>query len=178
MVKVLAKGAVPPSDEEIERNPREITVYRISCEPIDERSYTLEVDCSAGTYIRTLCADIGKALGCGGVMASLRRIETGGFSLQQAKTTEELEAATPAERLAALIPTESLFADLSALPLPAFYERLSRNGCEIYLKKLRVSHPVGTRLRLCDETGLFFALGEVREYEDGPAAKAIKFFDI
>lgn len=163
---------------EVERAAREITVYDISCTPLDAKSYRLAVACSAGTYIRTLCADIGKALGCGGVMASLRRVETGGFALDTACTLEQIEAADEAERHALLVPTEALFADLVAVHLPAFYERLCRNGCEIYLKKLGISHPVGTRLRLCDASGGFFALGEIRDYPDGPAIKAIKFFDV
>ena len=163
---------------EIEREAREITIHRITCEPIDERNYALEVACSSGTYIRTLCADIGKALGCGGAMASLRRMETGGFSLAECHTLEALEALDSEARLAALVPTEALFSALSSLKLPAFYERLSRNGCEIYLKKLGVSHPVGTRLRVCGANGSFFALGEVREYADGDAVKIIKLFDV
>ena len=163
---------------EVEREAREITIHRITCEPIDEKNYALEVACSSGTYIRTLCADIGKKLGCGGAMAALCRTEAGGFSLSQCHTVEELEAQSADDRLAALLPTESLFASLPALNLPAFYERLSRNGCEIYLKKLGISHPVGTRLRVCSAKGDFFALGEVREYPDGAAVKIIKLFDI
>ena len=163
---------------EIEREAREITIHRITCEPIDERSYALEVACSSGTYIRTLCADIGKVLGCGGAMASLRRMETGGFSLAECHTLEALEALDSEARLAALVPTEALFSALPSLKLPAFYERLSRNGCEIYLKKLGVSHPVGTRLRVCGANGSFFAVGEVREYADGAAVKIIKLFDV
>ena len=163
---------------EIERAARDITIHRITCKQIDSHNYTLDVACSSGTYIRTLCADIGKTLGCGGAMASLRRTETGGFSLDACHTLEALEALTDEERLAALIPTEALFAALPTLRLPAFYERLARNGCEIYLKKLAISHPVGTRLRVCTQGGAFFALGEVRSFEKGDAVKLIKLFDI
>ena len=163
---------------EIEREAREITVHALDCAPNDDGTYTLDVVCSAGTYIRTLCADIGKALGCGGAMASLRRTQTGGFDLDASHTLEELEALSPEEHLGTLVPIERLFDALPALPLPAFYERLCRSGCEIYLKKLGVSHPVGARFRLCDANGSFFALGEVREYEDGAAVKAIKQFDV
>ena len=80
------------------------------------------------------------------------------------------------QRLTLLRPVEELFSDLDTLHLPDFYRTLCRNGCEIYLKKLGVSFPVGTRLRLCDGRGRFFALGEVGEYEDGIAVKAIKIF--
>ena len=162
----------------VEREAREIEVYSISAEYINDNDYKLVVECSAGTYIRTLCADIGKALGCGGVMAALRRTHTGEFSLEEAVTPEDLEAMSDEQRLALLRPVESLFADLPAVALPTFYERLCRNGCEIYQKKIGVDHKIGTRVRLCDANGKFFALGEVREFESGTALRAIKHFDI
>ena len=163
----------------IERRPRPITVYSIECTPTDSPSdYILRVTCSAGTYIRTLCADIGSALGCGGVMATLCRSAAGDFSLEGSHTTEEIEALTAEEREALLLPVESLFSELPAISLPAFYERLSRSGCEIYQKKIRTSFDIGQRVRLCNEKGEFYALGEVKEYENGSAVKSIKMFDI
>ena len=164
---------------EVERKPRAVTVYSLTCTPTDAPSdYRLEVHCSSGTYIRTLCADIGKALGCGGVMASLERTQTDRFSIDHAHTVSELEEMTEEERLACLIPTESLFASLPAVTLPAFYEKLCRSGCEIYQKKIRTSLPTGQRVRLCAANGSFFALGEVRDYPDGSAIKALKLFDL
>ena len=135
------------------------------------------VECSAGTYIRTLCADIGKALGCGGAMASLERSAACGFSINQAHTIEEIEDLSIEERLALLRPVEEIFSELDAVKLPSFYEKLFRSGCEIYLKKAKLpERSVGTRLRVLDSNGNFFALGEVREYESGPAIKSIKLF--
>ena len=163
---------------EIERKSRPVTVHSISCTPLGNGDYTLDVTCSAGTYIRTLCADIGKALGCGGVMAALRRTHSGEFALEKAVTPEALETMTDAERLALLHPVESLFADLPAVCLPAFYERLCRSGCEIYQKKIGTAYETDTRVRLCNADGKFFALGEVREFAQGSAIKAIKQFDI
>ena len=164
---------------EIEREARPVTIFSIDARkgelPTD---YILSVKCSAGTYIRTLCADIGTALGCGGAMATLCRTLAGGFSIESSHTLEELEELTPDERLSLLIPTESLFYDLNEVNLPTFYEKLCRNGCEIYLNKLRISLEYGTRVRICSQSGKFFALGEVREYESGLAIKAIKMFDI
>ena len=163
---------------EIERTARKITVHKLSCVPLQNGNFELTVRCSAGTYIRTLCADIGEKLGCGGVMAALCRTAAGGFTLEQCITPEALSVMDDDARLNALIPTEALFADLPAITLPAFYEKLARSGCEIYQKKIRTDHPVGTRVRLCGENGSFFALGEIREYEGGSAAKPIKAFDI
>ncbi|MBQ3483790.1 MAG: tRNA pseudouridine(55) synthase TruB [Clostridia bacterium] len=164
---------------EIERKSRPVTIHSLVCTPTDDPAhYVLEIACSAGTYIRTLCADIGKTLGCGGVMAELRRTETGGFALKDCHTLEELETKDDSARAGLLIPTESLFADLPTLPLPAFYEKLARSGCEIYQKKIGTEHAEGTRVRMCGADGSFFALGEVREYPDGSAVKPVKFFDI
>ena len=163
---------------EIERKPRPIEIYSIDCTPAESSSdYILDVTCSGGTYIRTLCADIGNALGCGGAMASLHRTMTCGFSINESYTVSELEAMTESEREALLIPTESLFEDCPAVALPEFFEKLCRGGCEIYQKKIGTSFDAGTRVRLYGKDG-FFALGEVREYENGTAIKSIKIFAI
>lgn len=163
----------------VERQAREIEIFELTAAPTEQASdYLLDVKCSGGTYIRTLCADIGASLGCGGVMASLERTETGGFPIEISHTLAELEEMSEEERLALLIPTEKLFASLPSASLPAFYEKLCRSGCEIYLKKIGTSLPVGTRVRILDASGEFFALGEVREYENGIAVKAIKTFSL
>ena len=159
----------------IEREPRPITVYSLEAKPTDRpEDYILTVECSSGTYIRTLCADIGAALGCGGAMATLRRTQAGGFSDAGAVTLEQLAEMSEEEKLGLLIPTERLFEQLPAVTLPEFYYKLCSSGCEIYQKKIRTALPLGTRVRLNSPEGEFFALGEVREYPDGTAIKAIK----
>ena len=164
---------------EVERAAREIEVYSLTCEPTDKQSdYILTVDCSGGTYIRTLCADVGASLGCGGVMATLERVQTGGFPLDACITTAELEAMDDAQRIERLLPVEVLFSDLPCVTLPDFYKRLCRNGCEIYQSKIHTDFALGTRVRICDARGHFFALGEVREYESGSAIAMIKLFEL
>lgn len=163
----------------IERQAREIEIFALGVTPTDVPSdYVLDVHCSGGTYIRTLCADIGRALGCGGVMASLLRTEACGFPLDACVTPAELGGMTMEERLVRLAPVESLFWDLPVVRLPAFYEKLSRSGCEIYQKKIGSAFPTGQRIRMADAGGHFYALGEVRDYPDGSAIKAIKMFEI
>ena len=159
----------------VEREARKITVTRLDVTPLSDSDYRLEVVCSKGTYIRTLCADIGASLGVGGVMASLCRAEAGGFTLDRAYTLSDLEAMSEAERHAALIPVENVFADAPLVVLPPFFARLARSGQQIYQKKIGVSYPLGTRIRMADADG-FFALGEVREFEEGLAIKPIKMF--
>lgn len=165
----------------VERTPRPVTIHSLVCTNLDAYTYSLDVRCSKGTYIRTLCADIGASLGCGGCMASLRRCGSGSFTLSQAHTLEALEAMSDAERIALLLPTESLFQGLPELHLPAFYERLCANGQEIYLEKLygknnRIPYTSGQRVRLIGEQKGFFALGEVGIYPGGTAVKAVKLF--
>lgn len=163
--------------KEIEREPRLITVHSIKTEKLDECRYLLDVHCSKGTYIRTLCADIGKKLGTGGCMETLERTKASVFTLEDAHTLSELESMSEEERDALIIPIERVFVHLEALTLPTFFARLARCGLEIYLKKIGKEYGLGTRLRLTDEKG-FFALGEVMEFEDGYAVKPIKQFDV
>ncbi len=160
----------------VEREAREITVHSIEARRLTELEYELDVHCSKGTYIRTLCADIGHRLGVGAVMSALCRAEASGFTLSDAVSLEELEAMSDEEREARVLPLESVFKNERRISLPAFFARLARSGLEIYLKKLGIDAELGERVLLLDgET--FFALGEVREFDTGPAIKPIKQFD-
>ncbi len=161
----------------VEREARNITVSRLDCERVSDTEYILTVDCSKGTYIRTLCADIGAALGCGAAMSSLRRERAGNYTIDGAYTLDGLDETEQSERESLLIPVETLFDGLETVKLPQFYERLARNGAEIYQKKIKTSFEVGTRVRMYGENG-FFALGEVIDYPDGSAVKSIKIFDL
>lgn len=161
----------------VERQAREIEIFELLMTQTDQKTdYHLTVTCSGGTYIRTLCADIGAMLGCGGAMAELERTEACGFSIAQAHTVEELETMSPEERVSLLIPTESLFKSVPAINLSPFYERLFRSGCAIQEKKLKCDFPIGQRLRIYGADGHFFALGEVVEEDEGLAVKSVKLF--
>lgn len=163
----------------VERQARDITVYALDVEATDTATdYILTVTCSGGTYIRTLCADIGAKLGCGGVMATLERREACGISLDECKTLEEIENLGENQRQGLLLPTERLFDDLEAVNLPAFFEKLFRDGCPIYQKKIKTDFAVGSRVKICSEDGHFFALGEVVEREQGTAIKSVKIFEL
>lgn len=159
----------------VEREAREVTVHSIGVERLGEREYYLDVRCSAGTYIRTLCADIGAALGCGGVMKTLTRLTASGYPLSEAHTLEELEALEMEERRALLLPTEDIFKGLPEVVLSDFFSRLAHSGLEIYQYKIKTAFPIGTQVRLADKDG-FFAVGEVREFEHGTAIKPIRQF--
>lgn len=164
----------------VDREPREITVYSIDAEPIadSQTDFKLTVKCSGGTYIRTLCADIGARLGCGGAMASLLRTEACGMSIDDAYSLDEIENMNGTERQSILVPTERLFSDAPAVGLPAFFERLFRNGCAISCKKIKCSLPVGSRVRVCDSNGEFFALGNVAEADGDAVLRSVKIFEL
>ncbi len=163
----------------VERKPRPIRIDALTCRRVSDDLYALDVRCSKGTYIRTLCADIGASLGCGAAMDSLVRTESGPFTLADAVTIAQLEEMTPEERVGRLLPLASFFADCPAVHLPPFYARLAASGCEIYQKKIGTSIPDGTLVRMyrpLGEGAEFFALGRVGDYPDGSAVKAVKLF--
>lgn len=114
----------------VEREPRRITIYHLELgEQLSPTDWALTVKCSKGTYIRTLCHDIGAALGCGGTMASLRRTAASGFTLDDAVTLEQVAAAAEAGGAEALLrPVDSLFRDYPALKIWGRAEQLCRNG--------------------------------------------------
>ena len=168
----------------VEREARRITVSSLSCSATESATdYILDVHCSGGTYVRTLCADIGEKLGCGGVMATLERTEACGFPIERAIGLEELRE-YPSDKLCSLLmPVEELFSVHPAVRLSEFFEKLCRGGCEIYQSKIGTQVPVGERVRIYGKSG-FFALGEIipdsecRSPELGSAVKAIKLFEL
>jgi tRNA pseudouridine55 synthase len=98
--------------EEVPRVAREIDVRSLALVSWQPPDAMLEVECSKGTYVRVLAADLGERLGCGAHLAALRRLATGGFTLEGAIPLHRLEALTPAERLRCLLPVDVLTAHL------------------------------------------------------------------
>lgn len=174
LVDIAREGGV------VHRESRRVTVHSIDVERLSEDTYRLHVRCSKGTYIRTLCADIGKKLGCGAAMSALRRTETGGFTLDDAYTVEQLENMTLEERQALVVPTERLFGHLGECELSDFYAKLFVSGASLYQKKLRKSFPEGELLRVMHR-GSFLGLGrsgKLSETDDTPVLKAEKLFKL
>lgn len=159
-----------------DREAREVEIYSLSPTRLEqEGAWRLQVHCSKGTYIRTLCADIGKKLGCGGIMSALTRTEASGFDISVAHTLDEISAMSEEERDEVIIPIERIFDGWHSVALSDFFARLAHSGQEIYLHKIGERLDIGTRVKLYDRDG-FFAIGEVREYEDGLAIKPIRQF--
>ena len=104
---------------ELERPPRRITIHTLDLIDCALPQVTFHVQCSSGTYIRTLAQDIGAALGCGAYLTALTRTASGGFSLTDACTLERLETMSPAERIATLLPSDCLVLHLPEIQLDA-----------------------------------------------------------
>lgn len=153
----------------VERKQRRINIYSI--EPIEkDGEFYLDVECSRGTYIRTLCADIGEKLGCGACMGSLTRNEVGVFKKEDAIVFDDLNDMSVEEILSHLIPVEKMFMHLPEARMDEFFNRLYFHGEKIKLSKLRgIRGEVGDIFRVYDKDG-FYSLGEITE-KDG-----VKYF--
>ena len=156
--------------ESVERKPRRVTIDKLEIVGKIDGDYILDVVCSKGTYIRTLCNDIGDSLGCGGCMSSLRRVKAGAFSIEQAYTIDEIQAAANNGELdASLISVDRLFSAYPALTVSDTAEKKLRNGNIIKLASPNGIYRVYTR------TGGFLLLGEVADNK----LKTIKsFFEV
>lgn len=166
------------SGKTVEREKRQVCVEKLDVFETDTAGeYLLNTRVSKGTYIRTLCADIGKKLGCGAVMKTLTRTSAGAFGIEDSFTEEELKQMTPEERVKALVPIDKLFEDSPEVKLSDFFAKLALCGCEIYQKKIKSDIPLGSLVRMYDKNG-FFAVGRVQDYPDGSAIKPLKQFRI
>lgn len=112
--------------KEVERKPRRIHIFSLEGKQISATEWELLVHCSKGTYIRTLCHDIGQALGCGGCMTALRRVKAGEYALERSYPLADVVACEDPEAL--LIPVDSLFDRYPALTLTPAQEKCVRNG--------------------------------------------------
>ena len=111
---------------EVERQPREIEIFRLECLEFSGNEAHLLVHCSKGTYIRTLCKDIGQALGCGGCMAALRRVTAGEYTIEEAVPLDVLVAAEDPEQY--LRNVDTMFRSYPAITLTEKQELRCRNG--------------------------------------------------
>ena len=146
--------ALARQGKEIQRQPRPVTIFALDLLGGDGADWRLRIHCSKGTYVRTLCHDIGAALGCGGCMSSLRRTRAGSCDLARSHTMEEILSAETPETL--LLPTDSLFSDRPALTVAAPAERKLRNGATLHTPKLQPGE-----YRVYSGTGEFLLLAKV-----------------
>ena len=153
--------------KEVERQPRPITIHELTLLGMEAEGVRLRVRCSKGTYIRTLCKDIGQALGCGGCMAELRRVSAGEYTIAEAVPLQELlDTGTPEKYLR---PVDTMFRACPACTLTENQEKRCRNG-----NPFSVKLPEGT-YRAYSRSGEFLMLAQV---ENGTMSTVKSFFEV
>jgi len=152
---------------EVERQPRSITIHELELLAFTGETARLRVRCSKGTYIRTLCKDIGLALGCGGCMAALRRVQAGAYTEGEAVPLETLIASEEPE--AYLRPVDTMFVSFPAITLTENQEKRCRNG-----NSFTLPGEDGT-FRAYSESGEFLMLAK---RENGIMSTIKSFFDV
>ena len=153
--------------KEVERKPRPITIHELTLLSMEADGIHLRVRCSKGTYIRTLCKDIGEALGCGGCMAALRRVSAGSYTAEEAVPLDRLIASEdPGQYLRGV---DTMFSQHPAVTLTEKQALRCRNG-----NAFSIQLPEGT-YRAYDESGEFLMLAKV---EDGVMSTIKSFFAV
>ncbi len=155
--------------KQAERKPRAITIHEAELLEGGGAHWRFRVLCSKGTYVRSLCRELGESLGCLGCMESLRRIRAGCFGLEGAHTIEEIMALPPEDRQSLLLPVDTLFSGHPALRLTENQTRRVLCGGAFSLPR-----PDGT-YRFYGPDGAFLALGRV---EAGTASTIKSFFEV
>lgn len=149
----------------VERKARRITIHDIQIAAIDmeQKTVTMTVSCSKGTYIRTLCHDIGEKLGCGGAMATLKRTKVSSFMIEDSLTLSEVEELVKAGKIEEhLVKVDSMFSNLTAVTVSKKYQKYVDNGNKIEISFL--TEPVTTspkqEFRVYDEEQRFVGIFE------------------
>ena len=135
----------------VERKARHVCIHELEILEINLPVVTMRVSCSKGTYIRTLCEDIGNVLGCGGTMQSLRRTKVGPFTIDQALTLDRIQALRDEDRLQTILhPVDSVFADCPAMHVTAEGLKLLENGNVLSPHQLEenILYPAGEWVRI------------------------------
>ena len=123
---------------EIERKPRRVEIHHIKIEEINLPRVTFSVGCSKGTYIRTLCADIGDRLGCGALMETLQRTRVGNFHIEQALKLSQIEELVRENRLEEyVIAPDAVFEEYESLTVMPEFDKVLLNGNKLYFKQVR-----------------------------------------
>ncbi len=149
---------------EVEREARPVSIYELRLEGFDPQSLDLDVHCSKGTYIRTLAEDLGRVLGCGGHVESLRRTMVGDLDVREAHTLDHLESLAEEERPGLLLPMDSIVAELPSVQLNEELSFYVRKGEPVLVPKA----PTEGWVRLYRRQSVFMGLGEV--LDDGRIA--------
>ena len=149
----------------IERKPRIVNINSLRVNDINladsQKTVTITVDCSKGTYIRSLCDDIGKKLGCGACMMKLTRTRVGDFQLDDTLTLNQISALVlKGEIEERIVPVDDIFRDYESITLPEEYANYLHNGNKIVAGQLPDDIIVneGSRYRVYDSDNIFIGI--------------------
>lgn len=154
--------------KEVERQPRAVTIYDITILDMKLPEVTFRVSCSKGTYIRTLCYDIGVKCGCLAAMKSLKRIKAGVFREESAITLAELEKLRDEERVGeVVVPVDHFFEELAPVHIPDEFIKYIKNGNSFYPQQIkeRIGFGDGEDVRVYDEAGRFYGVYTMKRQE-------------
>lgn len=145
----------------VERKPRQITIHKIDFLVYNEKSsvFEMEVDCSKGTYIRTLANDIGEKLGCGAVISELERLSSGNFNIGESYTLEEIKKKVEKEDYSFLIPLSEVMNEYGKIILAEKNSQRLQHGIPFNVAGLKI----GENYRVFDESGAFLAIARCGE---------------
>ena len=147
---------------EIEREQRKITIEKLEIYDFDGVEFSMDVTCSAGTYIRSLCDDIGKVLGCGAVMTELRRTGANGFSIEKSVTLEELEKLVNENNAeSVVISIEDALMSYPQITVTSAQANRFHNGGALGYERLHGDYPVGV-YRVYSPDKVLLGLGEIK----------------
>lgn len=161
----------------VERKARKVQILSVEIKSVDmdNNTVTMEVECSKGTYIRTLCEDIGNKLGCYGCMKALKRIRVSSFGISDAKTLDEIANINSSGKLDdILVRVDSVFGDCKAINTPAKADVYLYNGNKLDIRNFECRFKSGEKVRIYDSKDVFCGLYEYIEAEK--MLKPVKMF--
>lgn len=147
--------------KEIERKPRKVCIREIEIKELDLPRVKMRVVCSKGTYIRTLCHDIGERLGCGGAMESLIRSRVGIFGIEDALTLAQIERLRDEDKITgAIISPDNVFSEKRAVTVAEQGRRMAENGNVLRLNQLTGTDNLADAemVRVYDDSGKFYGM--------------------
>ena len=158
---------------EIEREKRKITIYSLEISDFDGASFKISAECSAGTYIRSLCDDIGRELGCGATLTELKRTKANGFDIKDCHTLGEIEEAFNRGKINDyLIPIENCFNCFDKITVSPAQARRFSNGGELSKDRLKDNFTPAV-YRVFSNENKFLGLGEIKENSDTLTVKKV-----
>lgn len=148
---------------EVTREQRQITIEKLEIYDFYGTEFSMDVTCSAGTYIRSLCDDIGRELGCGAVMTELRRTSANGFSIETAVTLEELETLVNENNIQSVLTSvEDALLSYNEITVTKPQANRFHNGGGLAYDRLHGNYPVGI-YRVYSPERKLLGLGEIKE---------------